>query len=111
MRWLLKIFLKVLVNAGAIFLLAQFFSDFKIPDDYIALAIAAGILTALNLFVRPLLKLVTFPLIILTLGLFNIVLYGVILYIADALTPALTIGSISTLFWSALILGILNSII
>ncbi|MEK7636245.1 MAG: phage holin family protein [Patescibacteria group bacterium] len=112
MKWLLKVIVKVAINAGALIALARFFSDFIIQDDFVSIAIAATILTALNVFVRPLLKIVTFPLILLTFGLFNIVLHVIILYVATLITPTtLTIESISTLFWSALILGILNSII
>lgn len=111
MKWLFKILFKIALNAAALIALAQFFSDFKIPQDYLSIAIAAAILTALNVFIRPLLKIIAFPLILLTLGLFNIVLFVIILYVADSLTATITIESISTLFWSALILGILNSII
>ena len=112
MKWLLKIIAKVAINAGALIALARFFSDFIIPNDIVSITVAAIILTALNVFIRPLLKLITFPLILLTFGLFNIVLHIIILYVATLIIPTtLTIGSISTLFWSAIILGILNSII
>lgn len=111
MHFLLKILGKFLVNIVAIILLGKFFSDFIIANGPLSYAIAAIVLTLVNVFIRPVLKLITFPFILITFGLFNIVLHIVILYITDALTPALSIGSTPTLVWASLILGIINSII
>lgn len=110
MHLILKGLFKFLMNGALLYVLTRVFSDFIIAEGLISFAVAAFVLTLLNIFVRPVLKLITFPLILLTFGLFNVVLYIVILYIADALTATLTIGSLSTLVWSALILGIFNSI-
>lgn len=111
MNYILKVLLKFAINVAALMALTSLFSDFVIADGTSSFVVAAAILTLLNIIVRPILKLITFPLILLTFGLFNIVLHVVILYIADAATATLAIGSLSTLFWTSLILGILNSII
>lgn len=110
MHFVLKVLWKFAANGLALWGLTLFFAGFVISDGFISFATAALVLTLLNIFVRPLLKLITFPLIIITFGLFNIVLYIVILYAADALTETLMIGSLGTLFWAALVLGIVNSI-
>jgi putative membrane protein len=110
MHWILKGLFKFLINGVFLYALTRVFSDFIIAEGWLSFVIAALILTLLNIFVRPILKLITFPLILLTFGLFNFVLYIVILYIADAVTATLTIGSLSTLVWAALVLGIVNSI-
>ena len=111
MHFLWKLILKVAANSVALFALTQFFNDFIIFGGWKSIVIAAIVLALLNIFVRPILKFITFPIILLTFGLFNIILYIVILYTADALTASLAIGSLSTLFWASLVLGIINSLI
>jgi putative membrane protein len=62
------------------------------------LVVAALVLGLLNAFVRPLLTLLSLPLVVLTLGLFLWVINAVLLYFVAWLVKPFTIAS----FWSAL---------
>ena len=70
--------------------------------------IAAIVLGALNVFIRPFLIILTLPINILTLGLFSIVINAVLILVASAVVPGFSIAG----FWSAvlfaIVLGIIN---
>jgi putative membrane protein len=59
---------------------------------WIAFAVMAIMLGLVNAIVRPILKLLTCPLIILTLGLFTLVINGVTLFLAARITQGLGFG-------------------
>jgi putative membrane protein len=70
----------------------------------VVLAVVLGII---NLFLKPLLKILTFPLTILTLGLFSFVLNALLILLADALVVEFAVAS----FWIALLYSIVLSLI
>lgn len=70
--------------------------------------IGAGFLLAiLNALLRPILIILTLPAVILTLGLFMIILNGFVVYIASGLYAPLHITS----FWAAVFAGIIIGLV
>ena len=70
---------------------------------------AALVLGILNAFVRPVLKLLSLPLLILTLGLFSFVINGVLLYaVGWLLAPGFEVTTFSAAFWGALIISLIS---
>ena len=76
-------------------------------DGIAALFFAAVVLGILNAIVRPLVLLVTFPINLITLGLFTFVINGAMLKLASAVVRGFSV----TGFWSAVIGALLLSII
>ncbi len=75
-------------------------------------AIMAVILSLANAIVRPILKLLTCPLIILTLGLFTFVINGLTLWFSAALANRLfDVGFYIRDFWSAVLGSVIVSIV
>lgn len=111
MGFLVKIAAKVLVNGLALFLLAKYLPGFALAGDMRSLAIAALTVTAVHLVLRPVLRLISLPFLILTLGLFNIVINLVLLYAADRLSAAFEVEGFLAYLVASAILGIINSII
>ena len=70
----------------------------------LVLAVVLGII---NLFIKPVLKLLTLPLTILTLGLFSLVVNALLVMLADIVVPGFAVAG----FWSALLFAILLSLI
>ena len=68
------------------------------------LILTGGVLGLLNFFLKPILKLITLPLRIITLGLFSFVINMFLVWLVDAFFPELKIEGISALFWTALII-------
>ena len=70
--------------------------------------LAGMVLGALNLIVKPVLKAISMPLIILTLGLFTLVINGLLLWTVDYIFDFVSINSLATLLYAAVIVSIVN---
>ena len=111
MRFLFKFLLKIALNAAALFAAGYLLAGFVIPPDIEYLLLGGLVLALINTFVRPILKLISFPFIIITFGLFYIVINIVLLLIADHFLAQLVIQDFWSLFWASIIIGLANSII
>lgn len=80
-------------------------------DGFIAALIAAVVIGLVNGTLGALLKFFTFPLTLLTLGLFWLVINGAMLMLASYLTPGFEVNGFLTAFFGALLLSILNIIL
>lgn len=76
-------------------------------DSWQSLVIAALVLGILNAFVKPLLLLVSLPLLMFTLGLFIIVINALLLLLTDKLVSGFHVSS----FWSAVLGSLIISIV
>jgi len=75
-------------------------------------AVMAVILGLINAVVRPILRLLSLPLIMLTLGLFLLFINGITLWIASAIAVKLFhVGFYVDTFWSALLGALIVSIV
>jgi putative membrane protein len=88
----MRFILHLLINAAALYMATQFVSGIAFDGDWRLLFAVALIFGALNVVVRPILKLLTFPFLILTLGLFIFVLNAVMLWLTGAVSDALGLG-------------------
>lgn len=114
MVWIEALFMRfiyqILVNAIAIKVASYYIPGFIFSGGLVSLAWVAFLLTLVNYFLKPVLKLITGPIIFLTLGLFTIVINMAMLYIVDYFTPELKITGIEPLFWATIAFGIINMI-
>ena len=79
---------------------------------WVVFAVMAVILGLVNAIVRPVLKLLTCPLIVVTLGLFTLVINGLTLWLSAALANRLFgVGFYVRGFWPALLGSIIVSIV
>ena len=86
-----------------------------VPGFYLrgfgAALVAAVIVGLINSTLGFFLKLITFPLTILTLGVFWFVINALMLELASAFVPGFTIRGFGPAFWGGLILSVLNLIV
>lgn len=76
---MLKPLLRILISAGALLLIARYVPGIAIANFYTALVVAV-IWGILGLTVRPVLKLLTLPINIITFGLFSLVLNALLFW-------------------------------
>lgn len=76
-------------------------------DNLVTAIVAAAVLGILNAFIRPTLVFLTFPITILTLGLFSIIINAFLVILASVLVPGFAV----TNFWWALLFSILLSLV
>lgn len=73
-----------------------------------ALILASLLLGILNAFVRPILLILSAPLILLTLGIFIFVVNGLMLYWVPALVSGFHVDSFGSAFWGAILISIIS---
>lgn len=105
---MIKILIAIAVNALALWAAMIYVPGFVISGDITTYLELAVIFMALNLIVKPILRLFFGPFIILTLGLGLFVINAVILKILDILSASLTIETIPALLWATLVIGFAN---
>jgi len=110
MRIIFNFIARIIANSIGILIAAYFVSGIAFKGDLIDLVITGFILAIANSIVKPILKFITGPLIVLTMGLFMVVINVIILWIATLLVPELTIVGFWAYFWGVIILAILNAI-
>lgn len=106
-----RIIFSVVSNMVALFAASAFIPEFAVANEFVALASAGAILAGLNLLLRPILKLFFGPLMVLTLGLFSIVVNGLLLYVLDIVSDAVTIQGYTALLLGALVVSLVNVVL
>lgn len=109
----MKLLLRWLIMAVSIFVAAWLVPGIRVAGTaWIVYAVMAVILGLVNAIVRPILKFLTCPLIILTLGLFVLVINGLMLWLASFIATRLFhVGFYIDGFWSAFLGALLISLV
>ncbi|MBE7653210.1 phage holin family protein [Tenacibaculum finnmarkense] len=98
-------FLKILLTAVAVILLAEFLPG-VVVTNYTTAIIVAVVIALLNMFVRPILVVFTLPATLLTLGLFLFVINAIIILLAGNLIAGFAVNG----FFTALLFSVLLSV-
>jgi putative membrane protein len=105
------ILFQICTNAFAILAAANFVSGFAFTGNFTQLLLTACLLTAINMLILPILKLIFGPIVLLTLGVFTIIINAFGLFILDKFSTPLTIGGILPLVYGTLVIGLVNLVI
>jgi putative membrane protein len=101
-----------IANALGLFGAGYFVANFNIDTtDLVAFAALVGVFTLITLIIRPIIKFVLSPIIVLTLGLFNLVINGGLLMIVDNYSTHITIDGLPALLYGTLIITIINVVV
>ncbi|PTA69565.1 phage holin family protein [Deinococcus arcticus] len=100
---------RLLVSALALYLLTRVYSgvSFVPGADLGSILIAAVVMGVVNALVRPVLLLLSLPVNLLTLGLFTLVVNGIVLWLVAA-ASALNVAGFGAAVIGALILGVIS---
>ena len=112
---MIRFIIRLVVNAVAIWAAVQLVPGLNYIGSTTSLLIVALVFGVVNALVRPLLLLLTCPFIILTLGLFVLVVNTIMLSLTVWLSGVWDLGLTSTGFWAtflgALVISIVSSVI
>jgi putative membrane protein len=103
----MRLILHWILSAVALLIVSRLVPGFYIRGFGSAL-IAALVIGLVNATLGFFLKVVTFPLAILTLGLFWFVINALMLMLASRLVPGFMIAGFGPAFWGAIVLALLN---
>ncbi len=106
---LTKLIIQILTNAVAIYIAARVVNGFTLnEEDFKTLFTVGFIFGMINFFIKPVLKLISVPLIFFTLGLFTIVINIVMLLLLDYFVPELIISGLGAAFWGTIVISAVN---
>jgi putative membrane protein len=90
-----------LFNAAALWVAAYFLTGLDFDGTIVQLLLVAAVFGIVNSLLRPLLTVLTCPLIILTLGIFTLVINALMLLVTGWLSTRWGLGFTVTGFWPA----------
>jgi putative membrane protein len=104
-----------LVNGAALWVATRVVPGVTYTGGWLPFLGVALVFGVVNAFLRPVAKVLTFPLIIVTLGLFSLVVNGFMLWLTGALSGALDLGfhvrGFWASFWGALVVSIVSTLL
>lgn len=105
-----RIVLTWVLNAFALFFVMKLVPGIQI-DHFSNLLIATLVLGLLNAFLRPLVILLTLPVNVMTLGLFTLVINGIMFYLAAYLVTGFHVTGFGAAFLAALLFSIFSFVL
>jgi putative membrane protein len=102
----MNLLIRILVTSGLVLLIAHFMPGVNVAGFTTALIVAI-VLGLLNIFIKPILVILTLPVTILTLGLFLLVINALIILLCTKIVGGFSVDS----FWTALIFSIILSLL
>lgn len=106
----LQFLVKWLTNIIALFVVINIVPGVSASSSQ-ALIVAALIIGLLNAFLRPVLILMTLPFTIATLGLFTLIINGLMFYLASKFVIGFNVLGFWSAFWAALLFSIISFIL
>lgn len=104
---MLRLLLHWILSAIALLMVSRLVPGFVVEGLRPAL-IAALVIGLLNATVGLVLKIITFPLSILTLGLFLLVINGLMILVASSIVRGFRVYGMGPAFWGAVVLALLG---
>jgi len=108
---MLRLIIHILSNAIGIWASARLVPGIFFDGDWTWLILAGAVLGFINFFIKPIVKIVSLPLIWLTLGLFTIVINVLMLNLAAKIVSALVIETWTASFWAVIVISSINYVI
>ena len=102
--------IRLLLSALAVLILAEVLPGVSVRNYFTAIIVAI-VLSLLQITVKPVLKLLSLPITILTFGLFLFVINAIIILLADFFIDGFVVGGFFSALIFSLLLGFLQSIL
>ena len=107
--------IRLLVNAAALWVATRIVPGVSYSGGALPLLGVALVFGVVNAVISPVLKILTFPIILVTLGLFALVINGLMLLLTSSLSDALGLGfhvrGFWDAFWGALVVSIVSMLL
>lgn len=104
-----KLLFHIISGVLGIFLAAKFVPGVEFYGTFLMLLIVGAVIGLVNFFIKPILKIISLPIRILTLGLFGLIINMAMIWLVEIIFPKeLEITGLIPLFWTTLIVWALN---
>ena len=106
-----RLVLHWLVLAAALALVAALMDSVEVSGGVVGLLGAALLFGLVDALLGPILRLLTLPLTVVTLGLFTLVVNAVLLFVASGLSDALEVGGFLATVGAALLISVVSTVL
>lgn len=101
----MKLIVRILITSALVLLISHFMKGVHVAGFGTALIVAV-VLGLLNIFIKPILVVLTLPVTILTLGLFLLIINAILILVCTKIVGGFTVDT----FWTALLFSIILSL-
>jgi putative membrane protein len=105
---MIRALLQVVLNGVALLVAARLIPGIEFTGGLVYLLLAGLVLGVINLLVKPIVSFFSFPLIVLTLGLFYLAINGLMLLLADYFLSELRIDGCLPAILGGLVIAVAN---
>jgi putative membrane protein len=107
----MRLLLHWLLNAAALWVAARLLPGLEFTGTLVQLLLVAAVFGLVNSLIRPILTILTCPLIVVTLGLFTLVITALMLLLTGALSETWGLGFQVSGFWAAFVGGVVVGLV
>ena len=107
----MNLLIRLIINALALWLATRLVDGISFDGQIAFLFVVALVFGAVNTIVKPILMVLTFPFLVVTLGLFLLVLNAAMLWLTGAISDAAALGFHVSSFKAAFIGGLVVSVV
>jgi len=107
----MKIILHWIILSASVFATTYIVSGITLNPVIVTALIVGACLTLFNMFIKPIISILTLPLNIVTLGLFSLVINGVLFWFLGTVIKGFSVSTFSAAFVGALLVSIINWIL
>lgn len=108
---MLRALLQIVLNGVALLIAARLVPGIHYQGSLLYLLVAGLVLGLINLIVKPIVSALSCPLILLTLGLFYLVINGLMLWLADYFLEGLRVDGFVPAILGGLVIAIFNWVV
>lgn len=106
-----RFILRWVANTLGLWIASQLIAQVNFGDDVKVLLISSFILSIINALIKPVLVVLSLPFIVLSLGLFTVVVNGAVVWLVSVFYNEFTIGSFTNAVLAGLIIGLVNYLV
>ena len=108
---MVSIIIRLVINAIALWVAATLIDGVTVSGSAVEWLILLVVFGLINALIKPILKLLTLPINIATLGLFTLVINAFLLWLTSVLVGALTVDGIIPAFLGAIVVSIVSTVL
>ncbi len=103
--------IQLLINAAALYVAVVIVPNLEFTGEWWKLLVVAFIFSLVNTFLRPILRILTLPITVMTLGIFLLILNALLLLLVSSISAELSLGFVVRDFLAALLGSIVISVV
>ncbi len=110
-RQLIQFLLRWSLNTAGLFVASLFLKGITYQDQWYVLIIAGLVLAVVNVLIKPFVVILALPALLITLGIFSVIINGLMVYLAHLIYKPFDISSFGVAVLAGMVVGLVNYIV